>query len=623
MASVTVGKKGIDSVRGTDRGRGARYAVAILAAGLSLLARYALNPLLGDNTPYITLWVAIVFAAWFCGLGPSIAASLLGVIGVWYWIIPPIHSFQIAEPGAVISLFMFVFFSALIVAMGEAMRGAARKRMESEERYKQSIELASEAIFEADTEGHYTHVNEAACRLLGYSAEELTGLRVSDVVAAEELTRLQAVRHRLLAGENDISNWTLLRKDGSRVLTEVSTVILPGGRWQAFARDLTERRNTEWAMRESEERFRATFEQAAVGIAHVALDGSWLRVNQKLCEILGYSHDELLTKTYMEITHPDDLAADVAHAQGLLDGPEDTYHMDKRYIRKDGAAVWAQLTVRLLRGEDGTPKHFISVVQDIGARKQAEEQLRAVREQLEDRVRERTRELSQATQGLRDLSSRLLQSQDDERRRISRELHDSLGQMIAAVSMNLAFLQASLPGLSKEQSDNFQDTEALIQQISTEVRTLSHLLHPPLLDEVGLASALRWYVQGFGERSGIATDLVLDPSTDRMSREMEITIFRIVQECLTNVHRHSGSSTARVQVVREPGRVRVEVEDTGRGVSQTQLAVLNSSGAAGVGLRGMRERVHQLGGNIAVSCRERGMLVTAELPLADQYRAAV
>jgi signal transduction histidine kinase len=368
-------RRRVDPVRFAGHGPLQRYTAAIIVAGLAILLRYVLNPLLGEKNPYHTLWAAVVFSAWFCGLGPSILTAVLGLAGVWYWFIDPSGSLKVLDAAAAAGMVGFVLFAGLIIAMGEANRRAARER--------QKIEAA----------------------------------------------------------------------------------------------------------------------------------------------------------------------------------------------------------------------------------------LRAAHEELEDRVRDRTYELSQATQGLRDLTGRLLRSQDDERRRISRELHDSLGQMLAAVSMNLAFLQSSLPPFNKEQAANFEDTEALIQQISTEVRTLSHLLHPPLLDEVGLESALSWYVQGFGERSGISTDLKLDPGINRLPREMELVIFRIVQECLTNVHRHSGSATAKVQVARRDGKVRVEVEDTGHGVTAEQLKALNSAGTAGVGLRGMRERVRQLGGDITVLSREPGMLVAAELPV--------
>jgi len=236
--------------------------------------------------------------------------------------------------------------------------------------------------------------------------------------------------------------------------------------------------------------------------------------------------------------------------------------------------------------------------------------------ELEERVMERTAELNAANQSLRHLSARLLQMQDEERRRIARELHDSVGQTLAALSMNLTTVRADIERLKKT-AGTLADSEALVEEMTKEVRTISHLLHPPLLDEAGLASALRWYIEGFAQRSKIQVDLELPEDFDRLSQESETTIFRMVQEALTNIHRHSGSKLAKVRISRSESDVRVEVEDRGKGMTIAKQEELASIGTPGVGIRGMRERMRQLGGNLEIKSNGEGTTVVAHLPLAN------
>jgi signal transduction histidine kinase len=236
---------------------------------------------------------------------------------------------------------------------------------------------------------------------------------------------------------------------------------------------------------------------------------------------------------------------------------------------------------------------------------------------LEERVQQRTAELAAANHNLGELSARLLRLQDEERRRIARELHDSVGQTLAALSMNLAAVGADIERLAKT-ATTIADSTALVNDMSSDIRTISYLLHPPLLDEAGLSSALTWYIKGFSERSKIDVDLRIPQDFGRLSRDLETAIFRVVQECLTNIHRHSGSSVAKVLISYSDGYVRVEVEDKGKGISPQKRAEIISSPAAipGVGIRGMRERLRQLGGTLDVQSNGegKGMSVTALLP---------
>jgi len=214
-----------------------------------------------------------------------------------------------------------------------------------------------------------------------------------------------------------------------------------------------------------------------------------------------------------------------------------------------------------------------------------------------------------------EFASRLQHLQDEERKRIARDLHDSVGQLLAAIGMNINIVQAQSHKLDAKAAHAVSDNARLVEQVSSEIRTISHLLHPPLLDLAGLSSALRWYVDGFSERSRIRVHLEIPPDLGRLPSDMEITIFRIVQECLTNIHRHSESATATIRLRQEGERLIVQVEDRGKGIPAEKQQDLES-GRGGVGFGGMRERVRQLGGTLEIQSQDSGTLVSATLKVA-------
>jgi signal transduction histidine kinase len=243
----------------------------------------------------------------------------------------------------------------------------------------------------------------------------------------------------------------------------------------------------------------------------------------------------------------------------------------------------------------------------------ARHELKEAHNELELRVQERTKELSERTEQVRELSAKLLSLQDEERRRLARELHDSTGQMLAAMKMVLDEMRIE----AKEQkfAALVNQSIELNDEMSRQLRTMSYLLHPPLLDEVGLPSALRWYTEGFAERSAIKVDLQVSDGFDRLPQEMEIAIFRVVQECLTNIHRHSGSPTASVRLNRTNDAVDVEISDTGQGIASDRLR--GDRIVSGVGLMGIEERMRQFGGRVKVTSSENGTLVNAGIPLKN------
>lgn len=304
---------------------------------------------------------------------------------------------------------------------------------------------------------------------------------------------------------------------------------------------------------------------------------------------------------------------------------EQIEHFDTVRVRKDKTALDISLTISPVRDASGKIIGASKIARDITQRKRIERELhesqeryRTLADALETQVQLRTQELETRNLELRDLSARLLESQDHERRHIARELHDSAGQTLTALGMQLGKISADAKKNPAQLAKDVQDAEELVQHLTQEIRTTSYLLHPPLLDETGISSALSWYVQGLAERSSLAIDLKVPDNFGRLPSEMELLIFRLVQESLTNIHRHSGSKTATIRIEREDSNVYVEVQDRGRGMSPERLDEIQSQGT-GVGIRGMRERVRHFRGDLVIESNGSGTKVYATLPLRTAF----
>src|SRR5579859_458770 len=274
------------------------------------------------------------------------------------------------------------------------------------------------------------------------------------------------------------------------------------------------------------------------------------------------------------------------------------------------------LNARTIEDAHGGKPLILLAIDDITERKQLEELRQQRHLQLESLVHQRTA-------SLRQLSSHLHHVQDDERRKIARELHDSVGQYLASVKMNLA--QVNQPDLQTKAKAALSESEELLDRCVAEILTISHLLHPPLLDESGLASAASWYVEGFGKRSNIQTNLDISPRLETAAPQaVEMALFRALQESLTNVHRHSGSPKVDVRIELEDGHVDLVVRDYGQGIAPERLEHFQTAGIGlGVGLTGMRERVQEVGGNIHLLCENPGTSVRVTIPMGlDQAQAA-
>ena len=387
-----------------------------------------------------------------------------------------------------------------------------------------------------------------------------------------------------------------------------------------------------WLPGEAEDRLQhlaAIVDSSDDGIISKNLDGVITSWNKAAERLFGYSAEEAVGR-HITLIIPSDRRPEEAMILDRLKRGERVEHFETVRVRKDGGMLDVSLTISPVKDSQGRFSGASKIARDITAQKRAEQtlreneqRLRALTDALEAQVRARTMELERRnrevlhqSQKLRELSHRLIRIQDDERRHIARELHDSAGQILAALGMNLATVVRNAKLDAPELARLAEESEQMVRELSQEIRTTSYLLHPPLLDECGLSESLLWYIRGLKERSGLEVTLAIPDDFGRLTPEMELVIFRIVQECLTNVHRHSGSRVAAIEIKRGSGNITLSVQDEGSGIPSAKLLEIESQGG-GVGIRGMRERVLQCGGKMALQSGARGTKISVSFPAAD------
>jgi PAS domain S-box-containing protein len=370
------------------------------------------------------------------------------------------------------------------------------------------------------------------------------------------------------------------------------------------------------ALRRTEERFRLLVD-AVQDYAIFMLDvqghvSSW---NTGAARIKGYGVSEIIGKHFSIFYTEEDIRAGKP-ARGLEVAAKEGRFEDEGWrLRKDGSRFWANVILTAVRDDTGTLIGFGKVTRDFTEKILVSE---ALRKEIAERT-EAQRKLHDSEKSLRQLSLRLLQTQDEERRRIGRDLHDSVGQYLVGLKMKVDALKSTAEHTQQEDISELAECSQMIEEAIKEVRTISYILFPPMLEELGLQSAIPWYLEGFTKRSGIKTTFEVAPEFDRIRGDLELALFRVLQESLTNVHRHSGSSTAIVRLYSNGPTVVLQVTDEGRGTPTKNLEGRANDwmAAFGVGLRGMSERLRQLGGDLQISSTEAGTTITATLPQTD------
>ncbi len=489
---------------------------------------------------------------------------------------------------------------------------------ESEQRFRRLVEQSPMSIQIHGLDGKLLQSNAAFVRLYALNEEALAQLYEKYSVLQDE----QAVKLGLMPyieqtyrGEDvafpvyeydgidtlqtlDVSNpvsrkcWVQTRgfplKDVSGSFTSVVFM----------SEDITEQKVAEEQLRISEIRFRATFEQAAVGIAHVALDGRFLRINRKFSDITGYLQDEMMQLAFQDITCPDDLDADLAYARQLLEGEIESYTMEKRYVRKDAGLVWVSLTGSLIRDAAGQPDWFVAVVQDISERRRAEQKVMDYQQRLKS------------------LSTELARTEERERRIIATELHDNVGQSLAVMRMQLAVAGKETAG--RKVGSLLDEVSESLRTAIQDTRNIMSELSSPALNELGLAAAIAEFLrEKISARYGLQTSFNDDGQVKSLNEYTRMVLFRSVRELLMNVVKHAGASHVAVSICRENDAVRIVVADDGAGMPVTHNA--NNSDESGFGLFSIEERMHDLGGSLLIeSSPGKGVRAVLIAPLDEE-----
>ena len=406
----------------------------------------------------------------------------------------------------------------------------------------------------------------------------------------ETLDSMQQGEDRLLEQRQAVSRANYRRTLNLIGISFLVALVLLGAQMITLNYAFTQYQRTQSAARQSQEIVDAFFSVSTVRFGILDSEFRYTRVNEVLPRMLGVKAEELLGKSVFEI-----FGEHRNRSEGKL-----------REMLETGRPVQDHAISSVLPGQPSEVRHWLVNYFPIPDARGKFTQLGLIAVDVTAR--------RNAEDALRKLSGRLLGIQDQERRRIARELHDSLGQYLAGLKITIEMLSASPQ--SEKNALLLAECSDILQKSIAETRTLSHLLHPPLLDEAGFASAASWFVSGFSQRSGIPVSLDLPPDLPRLSESIEIALFRVLQESLTNVHRHSRAPSAEIKMEADAEQITIEICDHGRGMPQQVLEQIEEGARLGVGLAGMRERIRELGGEFAVTSDEHGTTVRAIVPLS-------
>ncbi len=506
----------------------------------------------------------------------------------------------------IILVLAFLVASMMLVSLfllmsSEVMRRtwAELQARDNEEKYRLLVNgIQDLAVIRVDLEGRISTWNMGAERLFGFSSLDILGEPFHRLYKTSESGAPQRHLRTALDQGRVTDECEQVRNDGTCFWATADVTLLRNEQGQprgyaVITRDITERRQQRQEIEQREAQLNAFFSNAPVGLAIIDKDLHFQRINGPFAELNGLDSRDQIGKPLRAVI------ADLSHQiEPLL-----------RHVASTGDPLLAQEIKGPIPSAPGVTGWWLKSLFPIAKEGDVVTQMGIVVQDITG--------LKRAENLVRRVSGRLLQVRDDERRRLARDLHDSLGQTLTAIKMNLSYLGRDTSNLDARGRNAVEESKELVASSLKEVRTLSHLLHPPMLDDVGLLAAIRWFANGFSERSSIQVDLVLPEDLPRLSTERETAIFRVVQESLTNVHRHSGSTTAEVRLEREDDLLHMYVTDQGHGISLEKLSFHQETATVGVGLLGMRERLRQLRGHLDIDSSARGTTIHATVPMSE------
>ncbi len=483
---------------------------------------------------------------------------------------------------------------------------AHRRRDEALLFMRDIVRSSDVAIIGRKLDGTVVSWNPAARRMFGYSAKEMIGRSILTLVPPERLAQSRKLMAAVRRGQRlQHIEAEAMRKDGTRIpfVVTVSPVRNEEGKLvgaSVIARDIIQRKRADARIRYERDRAQRYLDIAEVIILVLDRRGRIVLLNRKGCEVLGWGQDEcrLLHRDWFSNCVPRVYRRQAREnfRRRLSQEPAGPRHYESPVLTRSGQERLIAWHSRVLRDEDGRAIGKLISGEDVTERRAAEE-------------------------ALRQFPGRLLQVRDEERRRIARELHDSTAQRLAFLITQLGRAQRLGAQANGNAARLLREARAAAGQALREVRSLAYLLHPPLLEEMGLVSALRVYIAGLQKHNKMQIDLDIAARLDRFPRNIELCAFRIVQEALSNALRHSRSRSARVQLVREPGSLVVKVIDRGRGLPRVDGGQSQVMGRrVGLGLAGMRERVSLVDGRLEIRSGKSGTTVTAVIPVSGKIR---
>lgn len=559
---------------------------AITFAGIATIAAVAQSVLLRSDPVFPFYYLAVVFSAVLGGPRSGILTTILGAITAYF----VFH--QVPPSVRVINLGLFVTVSAVLISVVARMQRVTNQLKESDRRFSELLGRVELLAIMADVEGRLIYCNDHFVTVTGWPRNEIIGRDVfTFLIPPEQVPSVKELYAWLLDDKSTTSEVEILTRQGDRRLIHWTSTILrsPAGEVigsASIGQDVTDERRAQF----NNKLLASIVESTDDAVVAATLDGIVTSWNPGAERIYGYRASEMLGRSIF-LLNPEDRHAEVKANLERIGAGERIQQLETVGRHHDGRLLELSITLSPIVDDAGRIVGSSAITRDIGHRKAAE-------------------------RALRDLSHKLFVAEDLERGRIAKELHDSTAQNLIAVMMSLESVRESASARSPQDARQIEDCLAILESSTHDIRTLAYVLHPARFDEDGLVGALQHYVTGFTERTGIHITLDLQPGFRRLSTEVEMILFRLIQEALGNIHRHARAKTGTILLRRDETKAHLEISDDGCGMP---VDATGNPVKIGVGIASMRERTHQIGGSFDLDSSPDGTTIRVTVPVERRF----